>query len=84
MAVPKGFDKIGEKLVNEFRLARLTLWFLFGLGSLGMAATAWLVHEKADGASIAVLSGATGTAIGGLCGFLKPTREAENSPNQIK
>lgn len=48
---------------------------------------AWLIHEKADPGSIAILSQLTGTALGALGALLSSTRSVEpkteisNGPN---
>lgn len=60
--------------MNDRRTVFMVIGFLGAFALTGLVATALLVWQDVDAASVAILSGMTGSALGGLTGLLASTR----------
>lgn len=60
--------------MTDRRTINLVVALIGAVAIIGLAGTIWLVTIKVDAASVAIVSGLAGTALGGLVGVLASTR----------
>lgn len=60
--------------MTDRRIPLLVIIFLGVFALLGLAGTVWLIDHARDASNIAIVSGLTGTALGGLAGILSSVR----------
>lgn len=67
--------------MNDRKTVLAVIGFLGAFALVGLAATALLLYAGTDASSVAILSGMTGSALGGLTGLLASTRSTTDGPS---
>lgn len=60
--------------MTDRRIPLLVILFLGVFALVALCGTIWLIDHERDASNIAVVSGLTGTALGGLAGILSSVR----------
>lgn len=66
--------------MNDRKTVLAVIYFLGAFSLVGLLASTYLIRSGAEAASVAIVSGMTGTALGGLVGLLASTRSSPPDP----